>query len=333
MPKNLNIVDARKALQKRKEQSGSRALESSGGDLFSAGTREVVPTAEHKPLGLLETTPAPLPLNAYLACALTGLNESERNVIFGISDLVSQVCKEHGIDLYEPRKRTDPLLHADVSAPDVYAWDKHSVLQSDLLVHLCHHPSTGAGEELEFAQAALLPIILIHPADLKVSRMVLGIPSLVLTIAYKTVEDLQAELSEVLFNFRPLLEERKLARAQYDKIIVGEKVRELRERLGLTRAEIANASPHLTEEVQKNIEEKSDRQSNPSLAVLREIATMLKTTVAELVEPDFNQRVLVMLNTWVSDRAAARSSISKSDRNKAIRAVLRRLADSLDDDD
>jgi transcriptional regulator with XRE-family HTH domain len=332
MPENLNIVDARKALQRRKEQSGPRLPVPRDRDLFSSATQEIVPAAEHRPVSLLETTPAPLPLNAYLASALTGLNDSERNLIFGISDLVSQVCEEHGIGLYEPRKRTDPVLHADVSAPDVYAWDKQSVLQSDLLVHLCHHPSTGAGEELEFAQAALLPIILIHPADLKVSRMVLGIPSLVLKVAYKTVEDLQAELNEVLFNFRPLLEERKLARSQYDKIIVGEKVRELRERLGLTRAEIAKSSPHLTEEVQKNIEEKTDRQSNPSLAVLREIATVLKTTVSELVEPDFNQRVLVMLNAWVADRAAARSSISKGDRNKAIRAVLRRLADSLDDD-
>ena len=74
-----------------------------------------------------------------------------------------------------------------------------------------------------------------------------------------------------------------------------------------------------------------DRDSNPSLIQLREIATVLKTTVAELVEPDFNQRVLVMLNSWVADRAAARSTISKNDRNKAVKAILRRLADSMED--
>jgi transcriptional regulator with XRE-family HTH domain len=328
MSDKLNIVDARRALQRRKESaSGNTAIEAP--DLF--GGRGLLPNIDHQVPSLLQTTPAPLPLNAYLASALTGLSESERRVMFGISDLVSQVCKESGIDLYEPRKRTDPLQHADVSAPDVYAWDKHSVLQSDLLVHLCHHPSTGAGEELEFAQAALLPIILIYPADLKISRMVLGIPSLVIQIAYKTIEDLQAQLTEVLFGFRPLFEERKLALSRYDVNVVGEKVRELRGKSGVTRADIANVSKHLTEEVIKNIEEKTDRESNPSLIQLREIATVLKTTVSELVEPDFNQRVLVMLNSWVSDRAAARNSISKNDRNKAVKAILRRLADTIDE--
>ena len=331
MPNELNIVDARKVLQKRKESAGTAPKAGATPDLFGVGEKALVPGSDHQPLSLLQTTAAPLPLSAYLACALTGLSDTQRQAIFGISDLVYQVCKENGIDLYEPRKRTDPKLHTDVSAEEVYAWDKHSVLQSDLLIHLCHHPSTGAGEELEFAQAALLPIILIHPDDLKVSRMVLGIPSLVITIAYKTIEELHAQLSEVLFSFKPLLEGRKLALAKYDKNIVGEKVRELREQLRLTRADIANSSPHLTEEVIRNIEEKTDRESNPSLIQLREIATVLKTTVSELVEPDFNQRVLVMLNTWVADRAAARNSISVSDRNKAIKAILRRLADSIDE--
>jgi len=279
----------------------------------------------------LESTPAPLPLGAYLTCALTGLSENERKVIFGISDLVAEVCKENNIELYEPRKRIDPVLHMDVTAPDVYSRDKHSVLNSDLLIHLCHKPSTGAGEELEFAQAALLPIILIYPDVLKGSRMILGIPSLVLHIAYKTVEDLHAQMNEALFGFRPLLEERKLALAKYDVNVVGEKIRELREKLRLTRNEVARASKHLTEEVLKQLEEKTDRDSNPSLIQLREIATVLKTTVSDLVEPDFNQRVLVMLNTWISDRAAARNTISRNDRNKAIKAILRRLADSMDD--
>jgi transcriptional regulator with XRE-family HTH domain len=331
MSEKLTILNARNALQRRK--GATNATIAGGNEEYPSnrGGQALVPHIDHQTLSLLESTPAPLPLDAYLACALTGLTENDRKVIFGISDLVAEVCKENNISLYEPRKRTDPLLHADVTAPDVYAWDKHSVLNSDLLIHLCHHPSTGAGEELEFAQAALLPIILIFPDDLKVSRMVLGIPSLVIQIAYKTVEDLHAQLSEVLFGFRPLLEERKLALAKYDVNVVGEKIRELREKLGLTRNDVARALKHLTEEVIKQLEEKTDRDSNPSLIQLREIATVLKTTVSELVEPDFNQRVLVMLNTWISDRAAARNTISKNDRNKAIKAILRRLADSMDD--
>src|SRR5687767_11577585 len=109
MPDKLTVSDARKALRTRKE------LVDSGGapDLF---TKASVPAtnAEHQGISLLETTPSPLPLDAYLACALTGLSTSERDVIFGISDLVSQICNEHNITLYEPRKRTDPVLHTNV---------------------------------------------------------------------------------------------------------------------------------------------------------------------------------------------------------------------------
>jgi transcriptional regulator with XRE-family HTH domain len=329
MSEELTILNARNALKRRKN-SALPAIAPESGPNRSRPTG-LVPNVDNQILSMSESTPAPLPLDAYLACALTGLSDDERKVIFGISDLVSEICKENGISLYEPRKRTDPVQHANVAAQDVYAWDKRSVLNSDLLINLCHHPSTGAGEELEFAQAALLPIILISPADLKVSRMVLGIPSLVIQVSYNSIEELQTQLNEALFGFRPLLEERKLAFSKYDVNLVGEKVRELREKAGLTRREVVSATKHLTEDVLKNIEEKTDRDSNPSLIQLREIATVLKTTVSELVEPDFNQRVLVMLNTWVSDRAAARNTISRNDRNKAIKDVLRRLADSIDE--
>jgi transcriptional regulator with XRE-family HTH domain len=329
MPEQLNIFDARLALKRRKETENSVP---SSSEPATPARELLVPNNEPHILSLLETTPAPLPLNAYLASALTGLTEDQRRIVFGISDLISDVCEKNGISLYQPRKKTDPVLHAEVSPSEVYAWDKQTVLNSDLLIHLCHHPSTGAGEELEFAHAALLPILLVYPADLKVSRMVLGIPSLVIHVAYNNVEDLHTQLSDILFNFRPLLEERKLALARYDVNIVGEKVRELRERLGLTRSEFANSSKYVTEKILKNIEEKTDRDSNPSLIQLREIATVLKTTVSELIEPDFNQRVLVMLNAWVSDRAAARNTISKNDRTKAVKAILRRLADQMDDD-
>ncbi len=155
----LNIASARNALAARKTRANAEGPQPDVPDLFSSGLA-VVPTP-NQGVSLMETTPAPLPLTAYLASALTGLTDNERSLIFGLSNLFSEVCREHGIDLYEPRKRTDPILHTTVSAQDVYSWDKHSVLQSDLLIHLCHKPSTGAGEELEFAHAALLPIILI----------------------------------------------------------------------------------------------------------------------------------------------------------------------------
>jgi hypothetical protein len=43
--------------------------------------------------------------------------------------------------------------------------DHDRVVTSDVVIHLCHYASTGAGEELGFAYAALVPIINLAPGD------------------------------------------------------------------------------------------------------------------------------------------------------------------------
>ena len=60
---------------------------------------------------LFRSRPSPLPLDAYLASALTGLSSEQREIVFNLSDVIAEVCKAHHIDLYEPRKAgTDPLV-------------------------------------------------------------------------------------------------------------------------------------------------------------------------------------------------------------------------------
>lgn len=286
---------------------------------------------EQRQLMLFTPEPSALPLTGYLACALTGLKDAQRKVLFKLSDVVADICNRNGIDLYEPRKHTDPVLHTSVSATDVYERDRGRVLASDVVVHLCNHPSTGAGEELEFARAALLPIILIYPHKMHVSRMILGIPSLVVEVPYVTVADLEERLLSALLTIKPLLEERKLAFSKYNMNVVGEKVRQIRQQLGLTREDIAGATRRIRVERLRKIEESTDISANPSLIELRELATLLKTTVADLVEPDLSQRMLAFLNTWVADRAAARNSISEKDRRAITKAVLLRVVESLSD--
>jgi transcriptional regulator with XRE-family HTH domain len=323
--KILSIESAKAALARRKvaTQSGTP---SGGPDLFSlslvasgAGTEISVPRA----------SPSPLPLKAYLACALTGLDDVERSNIFAISDLVAEVCAAYGVDLFEPRKHTDPVLHAGVTPFEVYSQDKLHVHEADLLVHLCHHPSTGSGEELEFARAALIPIILVTPTTVKVSRMILGIPSLLLEVNYKDPDDLQTQLGSALLEFRPVIEERKLAFSNYRANVVGQKMIELRQRQGLTRADVANASHKITETRLSEIESSHDLDSNPSLVELREIATILKTTVSELVEPNFAEQVFSQIKAWTEGRQAARGYVSESDQKKMLKALLHRLADNI----
>jgi transcriptional regulator with XRE-family HTH domain len=272
-----------------------------------------------------------VPLRAYLASALTGLSEEKRNTIFAISDRVNQICLETDIELYEPRKKTDPVHNPGVSDADVFKLDHDRVVTCDLVIHLCHYPSTGAGEELGFAYASLVPIVLLAPGNQRLSRMITGIPSFKLEIRYETPEDLNTLLAKRLLEIRPYLEERRITREQHEVNIVGDRVRDLRLRANLTREELAGRVG-LTAESIRHLEENVDATSNPPLTHLRALAAALKTTVAELIVPDLNEYILSQIQASLYERVPARfyDRMTPRDRNTIMRRYLYRVLDSLE---
>lgn len=273
-----------------------------------------------------------VPLDAYLACALTGLDETQRQLMFQLSDTVATVCEDLNIKLYEPRKNTDPVHNKDVSDKEVFRLDREKVLNSDLIIHLCHYPSTGAGEELAFANDGMVPIILISHNKNRVSRMITGIPGFKVEIKYEEPEELRQQLRDILIRTRPVLEERNAAFSQYSENIVGERIRHLREDLGLTREELVTKMlPPITVEALQQIEDSTDKVSNPTLVQLRQIAVMLKTTVADLVEPSMNSLVISKIDEILNQKIAARSgAILPEDQKRILRRTLRQMIDVLD---
>ena len=280
---------------------------------------------------LVHPTAQRLPLRAYLASALTGLSEEQRKIVFDISDRINQICLEADIELYEPRKKTDPVHNPEVSDAEVFKMDHDRVVTSDLVIHLCHFPSTGAGEELAFAYASLIPIVLLSPSDQRVSRMITGIPSFKLDIKYLTPEDLHVLLPKRLLEIRPYLEERRLARQQDEINLVGARVRDLRLAACLSREDLGKLVG-LTSESIRHLEENVDSVSNPSLTHLRAFATALKTTVAELIVPDLNGYILSQIQSSLYQRVPARfyDLMTSRDRNTLMRRYLYRVLDSLD---
>ena len=275
-----------------------------------------------------------VPLEAYLASALSQLQPVERELVIHLSEIVNLVCRAADIDLYEPRKTTDPVHNADVPDSDVFKMDREHVLRSDLLIHLCHFASTGSGEELSFAYEALLPIILIAPGDQRVSRMVTGIPSLKIEIRYREPEDLRSMLLERLWEIRPFIEQRRLAMSALSANVVGAKIKELRQDASLSRQELAKRVG-LTEQGIAEIEDNFDSVSNPSLTKLRLIATALMTTVAELVEPDYHEALLASIQSLMSEKvesAAARfSGLSDKDKRALLRRLMAKLSNELEE--
>ena len=290
-------------------------------------------TTESTAMILYQREAAPLKLDAYLASALTGLSLDQRENLVAVSDIVESVCEDLEIELYQPGKATDPVNHPHVSSESVFNMDRERVLSSDLVIHLADHASTGAGEELDFALTALIPIVLIAHGDTRLSRMVTGIPALKLTITYRTLDELSNELRERLTEVRPIVEERKLAFSDFNKNMVGNKVRILREESGLTREEVAvHTGDLLTVEKIRQIEGNSDRVSNPSLLQLRTLAAVLKTTVADLVEPDLDERMIALLQELMLGRVGARYGMSSSDQKKMLRSMLLRIIYNLEED-
>jgi transcriptional regulator with XRE-family HTH domain len=288
----------------------------------------LVPSSSQGP-ALVHPQPRPIPLKAYLASALTGLEPTEKSLIIHLSDMVNLVCRSVDIDLYEPRKKTDPVHNADVPNTEVFHIDKERVVASDLLIHLCHFPSTGSGEELGFAHDALVPIVLIIQADQKVSRMITGIPSVKFEVRYNEPEEMRERLEAQLREIRPLLEQRRLAKQEHSENIVGAKVKELRLEASLTKEKLAGMVG-LEEAAISFIEENVDIVSNPSLIDLRLIATALKTTVAELVNPDYTESILSGIQSMLDDRkletAAARfRGVPMRDQKALMRRFLTRF--------
>jgi transcriptional regulator with XRE-family HTH domain len=273
---------------------------------------------------LRHPSPQPLELSAYLACALTGLSPDEKTLIVHLSEMVNLVCRSVNIDLYEPRKKTDPVHNAEIPDGEVFRTDREHVVSSDLLIHLCHFPSTGAGEELSFAYDALVPIILIAKGEQRVSRMITGIPSLKIDIRYREPEDLRDLLEERLWEIRPLLEQRRLTLNEHSKNIVGIRVKELRLEANLTREQLAKLVG-LTVDGLENIENNNDTVSNPSLTTLRLLATALKTTVAELVNPDYNETIISGIQSILNERAATAAARFQGISDRDQRAMIRRL--------
>lgn len=136
------------------------------------------------------------PVHAYMATALTGLGSDAREAIMFVSARVAEVCKKFDIFVYQPRKATDPVRHADISAGAVYLLDRRRVTSAGFLIVLANHPSFGVGQEIEIAASYGKPTLLIRNENVKVSRMVTGSHTNFLgeDITYSTPEDLEKKL-------------------------------------------------------------------------------------------------------------------------------------------
>ncbi|MCC6527552.1 MAG: helix-turn-helix transcriptional regulator [Polyangiaceae bacterium] len=138
------------------------------------------------------------PWTVYFASALTGLCETDRAALHADAAATRTVCEELSLYLYEPSKHTDPIGQPDIPAHTVYRWDRVHVTKSALVILHCGYPSFGAGQELEIATQAGIPVVLLLPANRVVSRMVLGCHARTRPVRYASPTELVDGLREHL---------------------------------------------------------------------------------------------------------------------------------------
>jgi transcriptional regulator with XRE-family HTH domain len=177
------------------------------------------------------------PLHGYIATALTGLQDDAREAIQFTSNKIAEVAKSFQIYVYQPRKKTDPLLHEDVTPDAVYRQDRDRVLTADILLVLANKPSFGVGQELEIAASHSQPTILISREGMEISRMVRGSFANVLSeIAYSTPEDLERKLRRAFLEHIDALRRWKNARPAV-RLDIADRLRTLREGAGYSTPE------------------------------------------------------------------------------------------------
>ncbi len=227
-----------------------------------------------------------LPYKAYLASALTGLSEAQRKELDERQSLIKEVCVRRGIDLYIPAERTDPGRHKDVPADEVFFADTREVLNSDLFILMTDHPSFGAGIELKTALEALLPIILVSPREVQLSRMVTGIPSQRrYDVRYESHEDLGTRLDlGIGFLMQNVIDRKDSLKLR--GVSLGATIRDLREKNGLSNEQVA-AAVGITMDALSRIEESPNYLTNPSFLILTRLAEALDTRVADIVDPEY----------------------------------------------
>jgi transcriptional regulator with XRE-family HTH domain len=225
---------------------------------------------------------------AYFASCLTSLNDTERAALLREAALVREACEGIRAYLYEPINYTDPVRNQDLPPETVYAIDHAQVNRSHFVVFHARHPSHGAGQELEIAMNAGLPVVLLQPTGCRVSRMVVGSYARLLQVYYDNDDALKRELGAVV----PRLVSNLVARHKgetFAPTLVGRQPDEsFAARLKALRSDMQMDSETLGRHVglSRDAIENMEKGlfSNPSVTTVRLLAQVLRTSTSQLLD-------------------------------------------------
>jgi|GEM_PF-6119970 len=221
-------------------------------------------------------------LRAHYARALTQVPPEIDALLVRDGDLVADALARRGVDLYRPAVSQHPSANQGLAAEEVYAAGRALIVGADLVVLHTGWPSFGAGQELEIAASAGVPVLLLQPTTRSVSRMVLGARASCWNLPYADPDELRAGLDRVLPDVLP----RAGRTRPLIRFGIGPRLAALRIQSGLTTSEIGE-SLGVSEKMIRRLEEPGgEGRVNPPLSFLAGLARVLAVEVTDLLRDE-----------------------------------------------
>jgi len=142
---------------------------------------------------------------AYVCGPLTELppeiQRAAKRLYIRIADICGKVIGERG---FVPHEHYDPVEHPFFSPQDVDRKERRQIYEkTSVLVVVAIASSWGGGIEVEMANTKGIPIIVLSEAGKRVSRLLLGNPSVVAHIVYDSQKNALSQLEEELLRLFP----------------------------------------------------------------------------------------------------------------------------------
>jgi hypothetical protein len=149
-------------------------------------------------------------MRIFFAGPLTGLKNPEKTKAFYTQ--MGQVAASNGFDYFWAfQSGTDPIKDPNIDPTYIYYKDLKELENSNLMIAYFGEASPGTGQELEYAKEHDIPAYLVFEKTVRVSRMILGNPTVKGKIIFSDESDALAQLDTLLKSIKSRVDHDKIA--------------------------------------------------------------------------------------------------------------------------
>ena len=149
-----------------------------------------------------------MPKLVYISGALSDLPAGVRDQHLQFYEDLGRAVESIGLEAYVPHLYTDPVRHKTASPALIDRIDRTAVSYSCLVIAVVDYPALGVGIEIEMANHAAKPVLLVCQADRvaqgRISRLARGNPAVQGEILYLDFDD---AIQQVLSFLKTFLQE------------------------------------------------------------------------------------------------------------------------------